>query len=267
MTKAETEKEKGWNALLDRYGFKAADDFDSTLYEAIIIGYFDDSTILTIAQALHERLKARKQAAELNSAWEAYHGSFQDNEPEILDQLSSAFKEYVDHVTIGDLNAVVSILKDFERPEEAKKLLSLFMSRRPETRNFYDIEGRVLASNITDPDIQAAFKKRVEDLTLIGAPEEILLSIYMNKGSETAETYRLAHLSDDDYYDMFKRLRGYDVGRVIKTALNFKSMSPPNAEYRLIAEHAEKALKRIAGENRLNRKRVLVYGISLDDAQ
>ncbi|MFZ0846199.1 MAG: hypothetical protein WAM62_10435, partial [Pseudolabrys sp.] len=263
-TKPETDKEKEWNALLDRYGFTAADEFDKALYEAITIGYFDESAILATAQVLNEKLKAGKQAAELNSAWEAYHGSFQDNESEILGQLSSAFENYVDHVTIGDLDAVVSILKDFDRPGDAKRLISLFMDRRPETRDFYDIEGRVLVSQIKDPEIKAAFKKRVGELTLIREPEEILLSIYMNRGWETAETHRLANLSDDDYYNMFKKLRGYDVGRVAKTALDFKNMSPPNAEFNAIAKHAENALKRIANESRLNRKRVLGYGISLD---
>jgi hypothetical protein len=71
-------------------------------------------------------------------------------------------------------------------------------------------------------------------------------------------------LTIDDYYDLFKAIKGIDLARIIRTALEFRGRAD-RPEYGEIGRKAEEALKRIAVESRLNRERVRRFGVKLDE--
>ena len=250
--------------MLDRYKYRRPDAFDFALYSGMKVGYFDDELIHQLGQQLENRLKAEESKNSWIVAWEAFQQSFDDDESAVMDKFVAPFEAHFGEMGIGDLSNVITILKQFDRGEDAARLLQLFMNERLEERAFYKLEGSVLTNAVSDPDVITAFRKRFDELTPRRPPEEILLSIYKNQGWEAYEIDQIASLSVDDYYRLFKTIKGIDLARIIRTALEFRGRSE-RKEYCEIGRKAEEALKRIAGESRLNRERVRRCGIKLED--
>jgi hypothetical protein len=76
-------------------------------------------------------------------------------------------------------------------------------------------------------------------------------------------------LSADDFYNIFKSVRGPDLPKVISGALYFRNVQGPNPEseaaYGTIVSRATDALKRIAAESSINRRRVAEFDITIPD--
>jgi hypothetical protein len=90
-----SEEEKRWNAFLDSFGFSTMDEFDLSLLEGIEQGYFDEDTLVRRAQQLDEKFKAAESEGSLEASWRLYHDSFDDNEPEVIGGIISAFRKHV----------------------------------------------------------------------------------------------------------------------------------------------------------------------------
>jgi hypothetical protein len=263
-TNAKTDQEREWDQMLDRYEYGRPDAFDFALYSGMKVGYFDAELIHQLGQQLESRFKAERAKDSWSVAWGAFQESFDDDEPEVMDKFVAAFEAHFSQMAVGDLSNVITIFKQFDRAKDAAKLLQLFMNERQEHRDFYKLEGSTLTDTVTDPDVIAAFSKRFDELTPRKPPEEILLSIYKNQGWEAYEIDQIASLSVDNYYRLFRRIKGIDLARIVRTALEFRGR-PGRQEYCDIGRKAEEALKRIATENRLNRERVRRLGVKLED--
>ncbi len=72
-------------------------------------------------------------------------------------------------------------------------------------------------------------------------------------------------MSVDDYYNLFKNEKGRHLSRCVNACLRFGRFSNSSDQQNQIANRAKEALKRIATESELNRRRVLKYGIEVDD--
>jgi hypothetical protein len=153
-----SEEEKRWNAFLDSFGFSTMDEFDLSLLEGIEQGYFDEDTLVRRAQQLDEKFKAAESEGSLEASWRLYHDSFDDNEPEVIGGIISAFRKHVRLVTPLNLSGTIKLLKDLGRTDEAKQALAYYMNKRgDENRGFFDLDEYPFGDDIDDCDVRAAF--------------------------------------------------------------------------------------------------------------
>jgi hypothetical protein len=106
-----TGPEKGWNALLDSFGFNTMDEFDFALLDGIERGFFDEHTLTYRAGKLDEKFKAAEGQGSLEASWRPFHDSFGTNDDEVLEEILAAFRKYVRFVAPGTLNAMIRLLK------------------------------------------------------------------------------------------------------------------------------------------------------------
>ena len=112
MTKnANTPDEERWASILTTYEFGPPDGLDAVLYEGVRAGYFDEAKIIEQADLLAAALKQGAAQAAWNSAWDLFHGSFDNNQAEVVGALVQAFRGLVQYVTIIDLNSIMKLLK------------------------------------------------------------------------------------------------------------------------------------------------------------
>ena len=71
----------------------------------------------------------------------------------------------------------------------------------------------------------------------------------------------LSALTADDFYTLFKTSRGEDLRRIVEATLQFGRTGSDDQATKMISEHAEQALRRIAAESALNKRRVAKFGI------
>lgn len=262
-----SEDEKRWEALLNFYGFTSADEFDVLLCEGIQHGYFDEHHIRQQANAIEQQLRASEANEAWSKAWETYRNSFDHNLNEWIAQLKAAFEKFVDHMTARNLYNAMLVLKVLGRNREAREMLHTFMERRQESAEFFDLDKRMFDREIEDPEIRRAFAARLSSLQRLPEPHEILLDIYHNNSWQPIQIKRLAELSVDDYYNIFKMPLGEDLPRIVQAALGFNKFHDPEADYLKIAATATEALRKIAKESPLNVLRVQNYGVVIEPDQ
>ena len=248
---------KEWNVLLDGFGFTTLDEFDLVLLEGIERGYFDDGEIVTWAGKRAEKQKAAQASGSFDAAWRLYSESFDDNEIEVSREIGIAVRKNVAFVTPLNLNAAVKLLKDLDRPHEAGEMLRLYMTQRKDGRAFFDLAAYPFAADITDPDVRAAFDARYRDFPDERPVAEILLGVAKTKTCAHSDIAALSKLSEDEFHTLFKEQKGADRTRMIHAAIQLDRMKGAGDDAKPIAAAAKGALKKIAGESLLNRRRVL----------
>lgn len=259
-------EEKAWNALLDDYDFLLMDELDNVLLEGIQRGYFDAEKVAKAATSVDAQLQASSGA--FSQAWRLYHDSFDDNQAETVKAIIDGFKKDVKFITPINLNGAVRLLKDLGHPAEALELLQLYMEERKDERKLFDLDDSMFGGDVDDPEVRAAFIARHQSFTDDRSPAEVLTRVSKNKNWSESDATLLATLSAGDFYTLFKTARERQLARMIEGALLFRRHTNPTPEEARIVESAVAALREIAAESPINRRRVaLKYEVDVPDKE
>jgi hypothetical protein len=216
--------EKGFDDLLENYGFGFTDDFDKVLLDGIRSGFFDLPKLKAAGDTLQEKYTNDAAQQALDRPWQKYRDSFDDNGDEIAAELLQATKMHIAQVTVSYLDAVVSFLKRMGREAEAKEAIGFFMAQNAnEPRSAFDINNTV--QRPSDPDVSLAIADKHSSFDDKRSPTEVLFQIAKNSGWGDEDVILLSRLSPDDYYAMFKTLRGLKLRSVVRQAMEFARRS------------------------------------------
>jgi hypothetical protein len=127
-TNGQSPEEISWNALLTSYGFGWIDEFDHTLIDGLQRGYFDPVAVDTHARPIHKRFLESNADASFQATWDLFHGSFDNNEEELLDQMYNSFMENYQYISPTNLNGTVSLFKKLGRAEQATEMIERYVS-------------------------------------------------------------------------------------------------------------------------------------------
>jgi hypothetical protein len=261
-----SEDEKKWDSVLQRYGFYHLDDFDLELLTGVKAGFFDDPTIRAHAELMHKKLNDGQINQAWEDSWAKYRGSFDDNAAEVLAEIGKTFVDYIPYATVMDVESVMRVHRRLGCDGEASRLLNLFMDKRQEKRSFYDLGDFLFDSDVRDAELRAVFDAKFNSMYEAKEPKAILLSIYSNQGWNQDDLRVLLSLRTDDWVRLFKSVKGSDLPRIIREALNFGKIQGADTEnYKKITATAAEALKKIGKESTINAARVkTIYGIDVD---
>ena len=92
-------------------------------------GFFDSVEIERLGSALDDQARAGKSRDSIHDAFRAFRYSFEDNPKEVLDQLYDAAVGNIDHLTVWDLNAIVTLFKHWVT-DRANELIRLYGLQR-----------------------------------------------------------------------------------------------------------------------------------------
>lgn len=263
--KAETSVEVNWRQLINSGGYWYFDEFDSLLVTSVETGFFDQAAINKAAKEKDIKFKLQDEDNSFHQSWNKFHNSFEDNEKEVLDEMYKSFKKNVNSISPMNADGTICLLRKFKRSEQADELIKYYMSERKETKEFYDASHSPFLQ-LKDPLLCEVFKKKLSEYKDERTPREILLHIAKSSGWNIEDITKLTQVSSNEFYDLFKSLKGDELRAIVSQALKFKQYNPASDEMILISEHAEDALKKIAMESPFNRERVGVYGITIDSA-
>lgn len=260
-----TQKEIEWGRLLDNYGFSHCDELDLTLMEGIKTGFFNDTLVREYAEKQQREFNATKGSESLHEAWRLFHDSFDDNSNEIITEIFAASKKNIKQVNIGTLDGTLSLLKELGEERKASELLDLYVLERRQQEGLFDLSEYPFAAEITDPDLIERFAsiadevKRATQPSLFDACKRVSEGSYSSHDLET-----LMNANVDDFRRLFKSLRGEDLRNAVSGALFFKNVVNATTEQTAITSQASTALRAIAAESPLNRRRVRRYGLNSD---
>ncbi|ATC23931.1 hypothetical protein [Caulobacter vibrioides] len=246
-----------WRGLLTDYEFGRVDEFDLPILDGVERGYFDEVVLREKGQAKEAQLQLEDQDSSFSQAWRRYHDSFDDDAEAVLDETYAAFKSSIAAISPLNVDGTARLFKDLGRPEQSRELVEYYVANRNERRDFWNIQEYPFGGDLRDPDVLALFAQRYAAM----GPEqydagELLVQISRNRGWSESYVAYLATLSADDYYNLFKALRGDDLDRATREALRFRHRGPVGSPEQTIGIRADEALERIAAESAINARRV-----------
>lgn len=258
-----SEAEVAWDALLDACGFGHLDEFDLSLLAGVKAGFFDMASLKQHAAALNATILSGKAAESFSTAWRLFHDSFDNNQDEVLDAIYSSFVENVQHIAPNDLNGTYILLTDLGRAEQAESILSIYLERRPQTPEAFDISDYAFMGQISNEQVANRLKQKLAELQQPPDPISILQNISETKSWSEKEVELLASLEADAYYAAFKNAKGTSLRRLIAGALQFDRISNASVSMREVSKRAKEALEMIGRESPINARRVRKYGINI----
>lgn len=263
MPDQRTSKEVAWIALLDKYGFRGADDFDKALFQCLESGIFDQGVIEGPARRESENVEQRERLNSLHRAFGLFRDSFDDNSLEIVDSLYTSFCEVLRDVSILDLNSTVVLLKELGAKDKAAVLIQSYMELHVLDRASADLSQHPFADRISEEDILAAFYKR-QNLFRDRTATEVLEKMANSQSWNDEEIGIVASMPVKWFIGVFKGCKGNLLKAQIDACLQFDRIQNRSFASNEIARRATSALKQIAKESNLNKIRVLRYGINPD---
>jgi hypothetical protein len=253
-----------WGALLDAYGFVHLDEFDRLLLDGVKNGYFDEARIHNVAATLDRQARAVRADSSFKQAWSLYHDSFDDNDKEVADALYRSFLENVQFISPLNFDGTVRVLKTLGRTDLAAEAIKCYFEQHKDVSSFAGMQDTPLAAEMKDTDVLTAFNQKLAAISSQADPAAILLNIAKNQGWGPDDITILSNLPVDDYYKIFKSMKGQELALVISASLLFDRVLNATEAQKEIPSRAKAALKRIGLESPLNALRVKKHGIQPD---
>lgn len=255
--------EARWNALLDAYGpFTHLDAFDTALFDLARTGILNETEIERLAAEIHDLHQAGGLKGRWRDAWRDYGTSMGGTEDEVLGALQSAFFETITVLTVGDVNAIVSLFRDFGREADASEMLDAYLETvNDKPYRFFDLSEHRIGGDAFDPGLSAAFESRFASKRPPRALEDALTVIGKGEGWNAEDEEILSHATVDDIYELLRSKSGSDFSAVVAGATHWWRVVNTSDEMREFSARVREAMVRLASESRLNAKRLQRFGI------
>lgn len=252
----ENPNEKEWRLLLQEYNYLCTDDLDLVLAEAVKTGFFIENELKEKSAHKNKEIIASKALGSFSKAWELYHHSFNDNGDEVITAIYESFQDNCEYITPLNLNATVTLFKDLGENKKASEIIDLYIEKRKNEVELFNLEENNFFGEIKDTELIDKFNLSYRHSVSIETAKEVLDRIAGKNGWDQSDQTVLANTSIEEYYDLFKSESGRHLSACITTCLKFGHNSEIN-------KRATEALKKIAGENKINELRIKKFGVNL----
>jgi hypothetical protein len=263
-----SDQESNWSSLLRAYAFNQFDHFEEVLLEGITNGFFDPCEVKSCAASIEDQDKASQLNGAFWESWERFHDSFDNNQDEVLDDMYTSFLNGAQHISPMNMNSTVILFKALGRQMQAADMIRVYVARRSSERELFKPGAYPFFGETPDPDVTKAFEgqfaKYYEDKT---DASKTLQRMATTNGWSPEDMVQLSSLPVDEYYRLFKTLKGDELRKAINTCLQFDRISNATPEMKEISMRAREALQQIGSESPMNARRVKSFGVDPAPAQ
>jgi hypothetical protein len=200
---------------------------------------------------LAKEIDAANAEAQFTRAWRLYHDSLGADEAEIIRIVDQTFDAAAPRLTPGNVDATIRLMRDLGQEQVADSLIDRYLRIRGHETRLFDPNEWVGARDIEDPKFKEASRRQFVKVRPKPTLEEALQVIAKGRGWSIEQIEVLGEATEEDLYEVFKRA-GAHFTSMAEACLRFAD--DPNNRH--ISDRATAALKRIARESRLNRRRV-----------
>lgn len=258
-----TPKETQDAELLRRYGFLTADNLDLVVFDNIRRGFYDEIAIRREADLLAGRLAFQDQDAAFSNVWSIYHASFDDNAEFFAAELKQSIKDNAVAISPTNLSASIATLKKLGYNDGIDDLIKHYVNSRKDGKEFWVGDSDLPWFNIDDPDVAAAFAAKAADFIENKNLKDIAINIVRSGGWSNEILEFIDNHSADDFYAVFKSVKGDDLRLVVYGLTYFRNILNATERMKSISEKAVSALQRIGQETPINRLRVEKFGVAV----
>ena len=261
------EDQKKWQTTLQDYNYQLTDELDLILAEAVKTGYFVDQELIEKASIKNQEILASKSERSFSKAWHLYHDTFSNNADEVINGLYESFKENCKYITPTNLNGTVTLFRELGEDDKASEIIDIYIESRKDESELFNIKEINIFGDIRDQEVIGRFNDIYKQSVNTETAKQVLHRIAGQNDWNPGDEVMLANTSVDDYYNLFKAETGRHLSSFVTTCLKFGQFANASDQHKKITDRATTALRRIADESEINKRRVKKFGVNLDDAQ
>ena len=213
---------------------------------------------------MHDKAIAMKGDKSFTEAWEIYHNSFKNNGDEVAEKLFKALKKHAKYILPINLQGTVSVLRGLDRDDWADEAIDYYVEQHKTETGLFDLDSP-FSDNITDKRIIDSFNEILDSTTVEHDISEVVHHLANKDGWSQEDEQALVAATVDDYYKLFKSIDGDDLSKYVHSCLQFGKFANHTEQQKEIHVKATSALKRIAGESKINKLRLARFGIVPED--
>ncbi|GGY61183.1 hypothetical protein [Marinobacter zhanjiangensis] len=259
------DQEKKWQTNLQAYNYHLTDELDLLIAAAVRTGFYIENEIKDKAASKNQQVIASKSEGSFSEAWRLYHDTFNDNAAEVIDRLYRSFKENCSYITLVNLNGTVSLFRELGEDKRASEIIEVYIDNRRDEPELFNLEKSDVFGDLRDQEIVDRFDKVYKESIKSESVDDVLERISHTKSWNQRDLVVLSNTSVDEYFELFKRTSGRRLSMFVTTCLRFGQFSNANEKQMEIADRATAALRIIASESEINKRRVMKFGVSLED--
>ncbi len=163
-----------------------------------------------------------------------------DNDADfVLANIFEKSVQYLQYVSLPNLDATYKMLKEFGQDDRARQLLETYIRERNETPDFWDLSSAPFGDLVAEPAIIEACEAKLKSMLPPLDLKEVLSRIGKNHSWNNRDTEFLVSLEPSNYFDLFKQLKGEDLAQVLDGALIFRGTG--DGQYDAIGELVQTA--------------------------
>lgn len=246
-----------WVLRLKAYGFIHVDDLDLAIARIVERGYVEGTGFVEVAKKLDEELRSKEMSVPFTAVWRRFHDSFSDDQDAFIAELYDTALHAIAHISSGDLNGTVRLLRELKRDDLADSLIEKFVDANKAKPSTFDLKEHPFGGTIDDTKLRATFDAVHSGLKRLPGLEEAVTFMAKNSGYNPEHIETMMKASVDEYHAMF--LKEHDdvkLSSLIKWSLRWA-----DSDYAQITAKAKEALERIKATSSLNAIRVGRFGV------
>ena len=165
-----------------------------------------------------------------------------------------------------NLNGTVSLFRELGEDKKASEIIEIYIEKRSDETELFNMDENNVFGDIRDQEIVDRFNEIYNLSVTTENAKQVLERIAGNSGWNQSDEVVLANTSVDEYFNLFKSETGRHLSSFVTTCLKFGQFGNSSDQQKEIAKRATEALRRIASESEINKRRVKKFGVNLDDA-
>ena len=154
------------------------------------------------------------------------------------------------------MNGTVLLFQDLGDNVRAQELMNYYIEQRSNEPELFDLDNRdIFMFEQPLPEVAAAFQQKHQFLTRSNpiTIADIITGIVEGKLRPEKHLEALINATEDDYYNFYKSLRGKNIRAYLNATLVNQGYDDGR---KVIGDKAEAAIKRLANESLINRRRL-----------
>jgi len=257
-----TDEEKEWNQIASTLELYPS-AYDEKLIALLEDGYIDEQRFKEEINLANQKEQMSNTEKNLHKAWDIYSDSFKDNVEDLKSAIRDVLETSLDKIDLWSFSQAIDSLEEYD--EDVSKYVERYLDINREKLNNIDRNNFGLSERLKNSLLWTKIKE-IQDINRNPTIDEILNKISVRQGWDQEDIDFLSHLTTDEIYEWMKSSPDRIVPKIRRGLLLFKGMTSNNNEeankYQDITKKTTDALKKIAQENGLNKKRVkFIYGV------
>jgi hypothetical protein len=252
-----SEVNKRWSATLEAYEYLNTDELDLAICDTLERG-FADTRVLKLALADKEGAKRRsKLEQEYHDAWQIFHEGFGDDAARLAAAFEASFRNGANLISPMNASSSIQLLRQLGKEDLADELSAVWIDiNKTQNAQALNLDVNPWRDEIGDKKFRDAIDAAWADLRpALPTLSEVASGLAAKNGWSEDDVSVLSAASVEDFYDLFRSLRGHNARGIVQSCLRFADVGG-NPAYQVIGSRVREALKRIADESPLNADRV-----------